>query len=31
MNDTRQEERKEKRKEKIFKAAVKCFNDKGYL
>ena len=30
MDNTLKEERKEKRKEKIFKAAVKCFNDKGY-
>ena len=30
MDTTRKKERKEKQKEKIFKAAVKCFNDKGY-
>jgi len=30
MDNTRREERKEKRKEKIYKAAVWCFNKKGY-
>ena len=30
MDNTRREERKEKRKENIFKAAVWCFNKKGY-
>jgi len=30
MDTHLKEERKEKRKEKIFKAAVRCFNEKGY-
>lgn len=30
MDTTRKAARKEKQKEKIFKAAVNCFNDKGY-